>query len=200
MSLDEFVKSCMTKYRYEKIPEGQVWHDAHHPIPKCKGGVSTIRMWESDHAIHNVLQSKEQGHPCVWSWEENYLIGDWLYLLPEFKKWMSVKGRMSAHSQPLEDKIKGGKRCFDLGRGCHSLSLRGVGSSLSGAKVAQQCKERGVGIFAEGAASAAGKVGSAVTNSQRWRCLVSGYTTTAGALTNFQKKRNINVALRIREL
>lgn len=44
-----------------------------------------------------------------------------------------------------------------------------------------------------------GKVkGGKVTTSQRWRCLETGYVTTSPALSNYQKKRNIDTSLRER--
>lgn len=39
-----------------------------------------------------------------------------------------------------------------------------------------------------------------ITTSQRWRCLETGYITTAPALTNYQKKRNIDTSRRERVL
>jgi hypothetical protein len=36
------------------------------------------------------------------------------------------------------------------------------------------------------------------TNSQRWQCLVTGKVTNAGALTRWQKSRNIDTSLRVR--
>jgi hypothetical protein len=198
MTLNDFVELCKIKYRHEEIPEGQIWHDAHHPVPECLGGTLTVSLWESDHAIHNVLQSREQDYPCVWSWERKYLTGDWENLLPEFEKWMTAKARISAYTQPIEAKRKGGLRCAELQKGCHAPEMRGVGPSRSGAKVAQQCKNKSIGIFAEGVNSEAGKVGSSVTNSQKWRCLVTGHVTTSGALANYQKKRNIDTSLRER--
>lgn len=39
-----------------------------------------------------------------------------------------------------------------------------------------------------------------ITTSQRWRCLKTGYVTTAPALSNYQKKRNIDTSFRERVL
>ena len=40
------------------------------------------------------------------------------------------------------------------------------------------------------------KKGCAVTNSQKWECLVTGFIANPGNLTRYQKKRNINPKLR----
>ena len=45
---------------------------------------------------------------------------------------------------------------------------------------------------------AGGKVGGKTTASQKWRCLVTGHITNAGALTAFQRHRNIDTTLRER--
>jgi hypothetical protein len=59
------------------------------------------------------------------------------------------------------------------------------------------------GLHAPGAVTfetrqAGGKVGGRATASQKWRCLVTGHITNAGALTAFQRYRNIDTALRER--
>ena len=40
--------------------------------------------------------------------------------------------------------------------------------------------------------------GSKVTNSQKWICTETGYVTTSGALTHYQRKRNIDTSKRKR--
>jgi hypothetical protein len=44
--------------------------------------------------------------------------------------------------------------------------------------------------------SDAGKKGSKNTNSQKWICLETGYITTSGPLTLYQKKRGIDISKR----
>ena len=41
-----------------------------------------------------------------------------------------------------------------------------------------------------------GKKGCSITNSQKWRCLVTGFIANPGNLTRYQKKRNIDTHLR----
>jgi len=45
---------------------------------------------------------------------------------------------------------------------------------------------------------AGAKKAGSITSSQKWKCLVTGHTTNAGALTRFQKKRNIDTSKRVR--
>jgi hypothetical protein len=44
----------------------------------------------------------------------------------------------------------------------------------------------------------AGKLGSKVTNSQKWMCTETGYITTSGPLTAYQRKRGIDTTKRMR--
>ena len=43
-----------------------------------------------------------------------------------------------------------------------------------------------------------GKIGGKTTSSQKWMCTITGYITTPGPLTKYQKKRNIDPSRRIR--
>jgi hypothetical protein len=164
-SQKEFVESCLIKYRYESIPPGEEWNDAHYPTPDCKGGVNTTPLWRSDHAAHNVIQSEEIGYPCVFGWELEYLINDYEYLIPLYYKWTKIKCSLA------------GKKAKELKVGIHSPGMQSLGGTTSkklgvgifdegrkdeykkayrqnGLKV----KEKGVGIFAEGQQSLGGKI------------------------------------------
>ena len=46
--------------------------------------------------------------------------------------------------------------------------------------------------------SAAGKIGSKKTNTQKWMCLETGYITNSGALTMYQKAKGIDTTKRER--
>jgi hypothetical protein len=45
---------------------------------------------------------------------------------------------------------------------------------------------------------AGGRVGGRTTSSQKWKCLVTGHITNAGALTSYQRHRGIDTSLRER--
>jgi hypothetical protein len=61
----EFVDSCLVKYRWETIPEGMKFEDAHYPTPKCKQGTETVPLWSCDHTLQGLFQSKDLNHPCL---------------------------------------------------------------------------------------------------------------------------------------
>ncbi len=71
-------------------------------------------LWESDHAAHNVIQSEEIGHPCVFGWEIKYLVGDYEYLVPYFNKWIRelrvLAGRSRGLTQSKEVKKANGRK------------------------------------------------------------------------------------------
>ena len=75
-------------------------------------------------------------------------------------------------------------------------------SSISGKISGRVCYEKGSGIFSmdpeekKKAARLGGSVTSKKLNSQRWRCTITGYVTTPGPLTRYQKARGINVSCR----
>ena len=61
----EWVEQCQVKYRWEPLPEGEHWEDAHYPLPLCLGGTETVRMWSRDHTVHGVLQGNSLEYPCL---------------------------------------------------------------------------------------------------------------------------------------
>jgi hypothetical protein len=96
----------------------------------------------------------------------------------------------------------GGKKSYDLGVGVHSLTTeerREIGR-ISGNK----CKELGVGIFSLSKEELSlygkkgGRKGAKSMNSQKWKCLETGFVTNPGNLTKYQKARGIDTSKRIR--
>jgi hypothetical protein len=43
-----------------------------------------------------------------------------------------------------------------------------------------------------------GKKGGLASSSQKWRCLITGYISTAPGLASYQRKRNIDTSLKVR--
>jgi hypothetical protein len=165
ISQHEFIGSCLIKYRYEKIPKGMEWNDAHYPLPKCKKGTQTVPLWRSDHAAHNVIQSEEIGHPCIFSWELEHLVDEYEYLVPYFHKWKSILGKQAAAKAKEMGvgiyapgmKALGGGTTRERGVGIFDESQRDKYQEIrkkNGIKV----KEQSLGIFAEGQQSLGGKV------------------------------------------
>lgn len=67
----EWIEHCQIKYRWESLPEGEHWEDAHYPIPECRNGTETVKLWSRDHAVHGVLQSIDLGYPCLHGYRCN---------------------------------------------------------------------------------------------------------------------------------
>jgi len=89
---------------------------------------------------------------------------------------------------------KGGKSVFENGLGCFSLTPEERVEVSR--KVGLKAKEEKKGIFAmtaEEKAERSRKVGL-----QKWRCLVTGYVSNSGNLSQFQKKHGIDTSLRER--
>lgn len=144
---EDFIESCRSKYVWERIPDGQVWHEAHYPTPDCKGGTQTVPLWESDHAAHNVIQSEEIGYPCVFGWEKTYLVEEYSHLLPLFNKWMRelriLAGRNRGRKQSREVKQSNGRKMNQkmLDRmSPEEIFLRAQRGGQSGGKVTGQLR------------------------------------------------------------
>jgi hypothetical protein len=107
---------------------------------------------------------------------------------------------------------KGGEKTFELKKGVFSISKekRKEIAKKSGNKV----KELGLGIFAltdkekteigkKGYKTGLGKMSkeerskiAKKVNSQKWKCLLTGYISNAGGLSRYQNKRNIDKSMR----
>jgi general stress protein YciG len=102
--------------------------------------------------------------------------------------------------------IVNGYKMRELKKGIFGMSEeeRFVASSKGGKIGSTTNKNNKVGIFAlnKNELSENGKKGgtkaSKKTNKQKWLCLKTGFITTSGPLTRYQKARNIDTSLRIR--
>ena len=68
--------------------------------------------------------------------------------------------------------------------------------SIDGRKAGKTCYEKKVGIFAKTKEELSAQ--AAKVNSQRWKCLVTGFVTNAGTLSRYQKARGIDTSQRVR--
>ena len=100
----------------------------------------------------------------------------------------------------LEQRRKGGLSCVEKHRknktGLHGMSRQQLSEAAKKARALtskEQYRENNLKLPRE-----ARVLGGKVTTSQRWRCLRTGYETTAPALSNYQKKRGIPTHLRER--
>jgi hypothetical protein len=88
MNQQDFVASCLTKYRWETLPEGEWFEEAHYPRPKRLSS-DTIQLWRRDHCAQGVLQSEEENYPCIFGDEKPFLEDYYPELLPLWEKWMA---------------------------------------------------------------------------------------------------------------
>jgi len=112
----------------------------------------------------------------------------------------------------IETAIKGGNRCKELGLGIHALTFE---ERSKNAKITGFCEEtakkygkenvelkRGVfGMTDEElyySRKRGGEVSGKKTSSQRWMCEETGYISTPGGLSAYQKARNIDTSKRKR--
>jgi len=98
------------------------------------------------------------------------------------------------HDQRSENGKKGGQKNKENGTGICGLTFEQ--RSVNSKKAAQTNKKNKTGIYkltSEQRSEIAKK-----TNSQRWQCTVTGYISTPGPLTIYQKKRGIDSSNRIK--
>ena len=162
--------------------EQMIGMDVHHNPPRSQGGRN---IPEHLFIYHETLHSAVHGD--------------------NFTKWARMGGHLGGHHRNPNGGKVSGPLTRDNKQGIfdpqNKEKLREA-SRKNGAKRVQQMKQEGypgLGRSFE-AASAAGKKGQEKTNSQKWKCLVTGHISTSGPLTSFQRKRDIDTSLRERLL
>jgi len=122
--------------------------------------------------------------------------------------------KIGIYSLKKEDRIENGKKGGKIGGNKHAKNKTGfcgrtkqkmsedgkkagkIGGKVSG-KLQYELKKGIHGLSKEEIKKNANKGGKAVS-SQKWKCLVTGFISTAGALGGYQKARGIDTSLRIR--
>lgn len=105
-------------------------------------------------------------------------------------------------SLTLEDRIKNGRKGGTISGNNNKKNKTGFCGrskeqmSEDGRKAGKTCYEKKVGIFAKTKEELSAQ--AAKTNSQKWKCLVTGFITNAGTLSRYQKARGIDTSQRIR--
>jgi general stress protein YciG len=105
-----------------------------------------------------------------------------------------------------EERIKIGKKTaqtnMEKGTAIFSLTPEELSKAgkEGGKKAAETNKKNGTALFSMTSEekSEAGKKGGKATSSQRWQCTVTGFVSTPGNLTRYQRRREIDPANRIR--
>jgi hypothetical protein len=97
---------------------------------------------------------------------------------------------------------KGGNITKELGIGVHGLSKEQIiENSKKGAKLGgEKSKELGIGIHSQTPEERRewAKLAGKVTNSQKWMCEETGYISTPGGLSQYQRARGIDTSKRKR--
>jgi hypothetical protein len=102
--------------------------------------------------------------------------------------------KLGFHAYTTEERKELGKKCYDEGKGIASLTKEQLRENAK--KADEFNRKNKIGFYSitpEQRRETASK-----TNSQKWMCLETGYITTSGPLTLYQKKRGINTSKRIR--
>ncbi len=175
MKTQTFIDNCYREYAEQGMdpgnPETGVWELAHHPLPKCKKGSETVWLLKEHHALHNLLQSEEYNHPCVYGWEREYVSEEFTDLA---NKWISQQRSLAGKAGNPEGKAVGGKAVGQLNR------------------------ERSTNNLPKEVLSRAGRASASVVNYQRWKCTVTGHISNPGGLSSWQNKRGIPTSMRMR--
>jgi hypothetical protein len=152
-----------------------------------------------------------------WCLNENYGGFISLDILRETGKKV-YENKLGIHSLSKEEVINigrmGGTQTKNLKKGIFALSKeqRSLNSkkgickltkecrSLGGKKMAEINRQNNTGIYSMTSEekSKAGKKGAKTTNSQKWKCLETGFITSPGNLTQYQRARGIDTSKRIR--
>jgi hypothetical protein len=198
LTQEEWVQSCLSKYRWEPLPANQKWEAAHFPLPECLGGEDTVLLWSADHVVQGLLQSVEHDHKC-FTHKANKT--DMFYLTVYHPEYLELFERLKSQFNSRIGKI-GGRKIVELKLGVHSRSAEQM--TADGRKGAITNMNNKAGLFGQSAeqrvanAKKGGKIGSKKTNAQRWQCLVTGHISAPGGLARYQKARNIDTSLRTR--
>jgi len=113
-----------------------------------------------------------------------------------YENGIGVHGRTK--EKMSEDGKKGGRKTYENGTGCFSLPPeKRIEVSR---KAGQKTYERRTGLFSltPEKASEARKKGLKTTNSRKYQCTVTGFISTPGPLSMYQKARRIDPSNRVR--
>jgi hypothetical protein len=183
----------MDKYWFTDIPADQQWGAAHFPLPKCSGEDDTVLLWSADHTVQGLLQSVELDHKCFYYAANGK---DLLNLQTYYPQYLELFAQLKSQFARRQ-----GKKTVELKLGIYGRSSeqKNADNKKGGKEGAAKNKANATGAFFNPQIqSACGKKGIAVTNAQRWQCLVTGYISTPGPLASYQRKRGIDTKLRVK--
>jgi hypothetical protein len=226
LTQSDFVESCLIKYRFEKIPEGQSWEKAHYPLPRCLGGQETISLWSCDHTIQGLLQSEEMDYPCIHIFARSKDLANLKVFYPEYvelyEKWYLRAQSNAGSSMSLEKHREIGYLIRDKQAGIFAMTAEqkhernvaggrtagrrnvelGLGPwGMSSEQRSENSRKAGLrlkelGKGFPGMSTEQRRINASKVNSKRVKCTVTGHISTPGGLSRYQKARGIDVSNR----
>jgi len=140
--------------------------------------------------------------------------GDWgIFLIRDKWQWCEFGGpEWWAESKRLGfSAVKagaiGGRKNFENKTGIHAPGVQSAAGRIGGKKSAEVNRIKGTNAFFDPILLLAsrkkggeigGKISGKITSAQRWRCLVTGFISSPGPLSLWQKARGIDTSLRER--
>ena len=194
MNQHEFIVNCLQFYEEAGMTPEKGWEKAHYPVPKCKDGTETVWLTHDHHAIHGVLQSLEFGVRCFFPLTHSERLrifsGPWEWLLEDYDRIQSEDSRKLAVHLPHDSKQQSiaGKRGGKARAAQPSFRDHQRKAGRNGGRTNVE----------SGHLQSISSKGGKITNSQKWRCLVTGYISSPGPLSCYQRARGIDTSLRER--
>ncbi len=190
----EWIEQCLIKYRFEPLPEGEHWEEAHYPVPRSRGGTNTVMLWSRDHAVHGILQSEDLDAVCLHGYRRHtdrlLIENNYSEYLPLYDKWYkehkSRAGKIGGTKVSREAKSRGGKNCpkeaQSRGGKNQPKEVKSAAGRLGGSRTPPEVR----------------KASGLKATAQRWQCLETGFITNAASLSRYQMKRGIDTSQRVR--
>jgi hypothetical protein len=227
MDQHTFVRDCLAYYEEQGLtPEpGGEWQEAHYPDPRDVGD-KTIWMLHNDHQQQGLYQSEEYQRPCFYNYDtlrfltRGPFVPGWFDLWDLYDKWkgynqstipretLVANGKansaaMNDHENTQAGRVAGGKAAgkaniANIPR--EMLAANGKANSAAmndHENTRKQQKANGKSNMANMPKEVLVS-NSEATNSQRWQCLVTGFVSSPGGLSSYQKARGIETSSRVR--
>jgi hypothetical protein len=102
--------------------------------------------------------------------------------------------KLGFHAYTAEERKELGKKCYAEGKGIASLTKEQLRENAK--KADEFNRKNKIGFYSITPEQRRETVSK--TNSQKWMCLETGYITTSGPLTLYQKNRGIDTTKRVR--
>jgi len=170
--------------------------EVHHQVPVSEGGTNDpSNLFVCSPSMHR------------WGWHDGDRgFGEWAHQGGAAMRAKNLGWAFVPKETLIENGRKTSKKLMSEKRGIHGASheQRSAWNKENGAKgchaAGRSTFEKGVGLFAmsDEAKDARNKKGASVINGTQWMCLETGYLSTSGPLTKWQRKRGIDPLRRVR--